>query len=237
MKKIILRQILKEFWLPIIAAVLWTGINWYFETSTEKSSSIDLIKIFGAAFFFLSWLLAQYWRVKKQLKVESSFSTVESNLITLTDKLESKTNILVNHLTGGDSYYYYKIGEQIAPEWYMIDCKFIGDYTLQNNKIIFFSKDSNLINHEFTFPSLNKNLIHQANQQLKIEPIGQRIMLSTIIFNCTGKEWVQIIDMQRIETKIMVHSKVLIMSTGQNIEDKYEVDYLEKSEWKTNTLK
>lgn len=235
MKKKILLQIVSEFWLPITAAFIWTLINWHFETDGSKSPYITLIKTFGAAFFFLSWLIAQYFRVQKQLKVETNFEEVEKKLITLTDKLEEKTKELVNHLTGGDSYYYYKIGRQIGPEWYMIECEFVGDYTLLDNKIIFFSKDSNLISQEFSVPSLNKKLSHKANQQLKIEPIGQRIMLSTIIFNCTGREWVQIIDMQRIDDKIKVHSRVHIMTTKQDIEETYEIDYLEKSKWTTKS--
>ncbi len=227
----ILSQIIKEFWLPISLAILWTGINWY--SKKDSQTFIDTINGFGAAFFFLSWLLAQYWRVKKQIKVESSFSEIETKMISLTDKLEQKTNNIVNHITGGDSYYYYKITKQIAPDWYMIDCIFEGDHTLQNNKIIFFSKDSNLRDQEFLVPSLNKSLSHKANQQLKIEPNGQKIILSTIIFSSIGKDWVQIIDMQKDEDKIKIHSRVHIMKTGEDIEENYMVDYLEKEKWTT----
>jgi hypothetical protein len=236
MKKRIFIQILNEFWLPITVAIIWTSINWYLNTDEDNHPYIALIKTFGAAFFFLSWLIAQYWRVQKQMKVETNFATVESKLISLTKTLEERTNEWINHLTGGDSYFYYKIGKQIGPEWYAINCEFVGDYTLLDNKIIFFSKNSNLANQEFSIPSLNKELSYKANQQLKIEPAGQRIMVSTIIFNSARKDWIQVIDMQKIDTKIKVHSRVHIISTKQDIEETYVIDYEEKNTWTTDSI-
>jgi len=230
MTKNILKQLLKEFWIPSLVALIWTIANVLPEE--EQSNFLDYIKTFGPAFFFVSWLLAQFWRVKKQLTVEQNFSTVESNIIALTEKLEHKTNKLINHVTGGDSYFYYKIGQQLGPDgWFMVDCEFVGENTLQNCEIIFFSKNSNHKDQRFELKSLNKSLTHKAGQQIKIDFKGEKIELTTFIFSCTGKEWVQMVDMQRSGNKVLVHSRMQLLGSNKEIEDSYEIPYLEKEEW------
>lgn len=225
----VFKQLLKEFWIPLLIAVIWTLAD--IMPSEQKSGLLKHIKTFGPAFFFVSWLLAQFWRVKKQLTIDKNFSTVESKILALTEQLESKTNNLINHLTGGDSYFYYKIGNQLGPDWFMIDCEFVGENTLQNCEITFFSKNSNHKDQKFELKSLNKSLSHKADQQIKLEFKGEKIELSTFIFSCTGKEWVQIVDMKRNGNKILVHSRLYLLDTKKELEDTYEIAYVEKHDW------
>lgn len=71
-----LKQILSEFWLPLLAAICWTAyVLW--------SKPIDLkavISGFGPAFFLASWMTGQFFRIRKQEKVQSGLSSVETLL-------------------------------------------------------------------------------------------------------------------------------------------------------------
>ena len=64
----IIKQILKEFWIPLLGSIIWTVINYY---NSEKSVKdwTELVSIFAPAFFFLSWMTGQFFRVKKQTGV------------------------------------------------------------------------------------------------------------------------------------------------------------------------
>lgn len=86
MKKKIWLQILKEFWAPALIALAWTGCNFFTANPEQQTTGTTLIKTYGAAFFFISWLLAQYWRIQKQ------------------QKLDDKTDDIISQITGGDSY-------------------------------------------------------------------------------------------------------------------------------------
>lgn len=231
MTKQIFKQILKEFWIPATIALIWTFANLMQEDG--KINTISLIKEFGPAFFFVSWLLAQYWRVRKQLKVERNFISVEENLSKLTKNLEKKTDDLINHITGGNSYFYYRLGQQIGPDWFMIECCFNGDYTLQNNEVFFFSKNSNLKEQKLQLTSINKTIAEDANQQIQLKFIGNKIESSSFIFSSTGKKWFQMLDIKLTDRKLSVKSKIWIFNTNQEIIDNYEVDYIPASYFST----
>jgi hypothetical protein len=97
-------QILKEFWLPSMLASIWTiysvidaGENW---------SLASIINIFGPSFFLASWATGQIFRVKKQAKVESNLSDIESRVDHLVSKLEIHTKDFFGYTTGGNSIAY-----------------------------------------------------------------------------------------------------------------------------------
>jgi hypothetical protein len=99
------KQLLREFWLPFAAAFLWTGYN-VTELPPEQWSIRNFVNAFGPAFFFASWLIAQWYRVRKQQKVEGGLASIEASVKQTLAELEVKTTDLVAHITGGDSACY-----------------------------------------------------------------------------------------------------------------------------------
>ncbi|SPR97334.1 hypothetical protein [Cupriavidus taiwanensis] len=96
--KPIIKQIYREFRIPLICATIWTSYNIYASRSITTA-----IASFSASFFFCSWIIGQFLRIAKQQRVESDLNTVKENLVSLINKLEVKTTDLVSYITGGDS--------------------------------------------------------------------------------------------------------------------------------------
>ncbi len=101
-KKTVL-QLVKEFWIPFLVSVVWTTYAVWGPDVTVKES----ISNFGSSFFLASWLTGQIFRVRKQAGVEASFGSVEQRLNHLLGELEAKTQNMVSHITGGDSYLHF----------------------------------------------------------------------------------------------------------------------------------
>ena len=140
MKAKIAIQLGKEFLLPFIGAALWTG----YTLQTMQITLVNAITIFGPAFFLISWLVGQFFRVKKQVGVERSLGSVEDRLKKMTtdleeielrigkisETLENNVNTLVGHLNGGDSFCYLRpSGIQFGKrQWQMMHC---GNYPMR----------------------------------------------------------------------------------------------------------
>jgi hypothetical protein len=89
----IIKQILKEFWLPFLGAVIWTAIN-YYNSKNHEMSWTTVVNISVPSFFFVSWLTGQYFRVKKQTDVTNSLSTIENRINgILTDITKQSTDM------------------------------------------------------------------------------------------------------------------------------------------------
>lgn len=98
-------QLLKEFWLPLSVSLAWVLYNLP-EISTSKWSLRDFVNLFGPTFFFASWLVAQWYRVGKQQKVEDGLIGIQSHIKQMLNELDAKSSDLVGHITGGDSFCY-----------------------------------------------------------------------------------------------------------------------------------
>jgi len=103
-----LSQLVKEFWLPFIAASGWTISAVYKQEITVQT----VIANFGPSFFLASWMTGQFFRVRKQAGVESSLSLLEGRLSGVLDRLESSTLELTNQITGGTSFCAFTILKQ-----------------------------------------------------------------------------------------------------------------------------
>jgi len=101
----VIRQLLKEFWFPLVVGVAWSAYN-VFEQTGGQWSARAFINTFGPTFFLLSWLVAQWYRVGKQQRVEEGLVGIESDLKRMLSELEERTKDLVGHITGGDSVCY-----------------------------------------------------------------------------------------------------------------------------------
>lgn len=105
----IVLQLLKEFWLPFFLSVLWVTYNVY-SGSGEAWDAKRVVNIFGPTFFLLSWVTGQFFRVKKQVKVEGSLGIMEKRLERLLEELETKTRDMIDHVSGGDSFPWIQVG-------------------------------------------------------------------------------------------------------------------------------
>lgn len=109
-----LKQIILEFWFPLTFAVLWTILRVLSapDASTGwQQTVLNCIGTFAPAFFFLSFLSGQWFRVRKQLKVEGGLISVEQRITDLVghmemqaSHLEKQAKDIVGYTTGGESY-------------------------------------------------------------------------------------------------------------------------------------
>jgi hypothetical protein len=111
-KKTVFAQVLKEFWFPLCVACVWAFYEWI-SSKEENKKLADVIKAFGAAFFFVSWLLSQWFRILKQQKLEGGLSSIEQNVTRTLHELESRTKDISFHITGGDSICYFSLIDPI----------------------------------------------------------------------------------------------------------------------------
>jgi hypothetical protein len=101
----IIKQLISEFLIPLIIALVWSIYNLY-DLPKDKVSIKSAINIFGPTFFFASWLVAQVFRVRKQQKVEGGLKSIDENIKKTLIELDKKTQDLASYITGGDSACY-----------------------------------------------------------------------------------------------------------------------------------
>jgi hypothetical protein len=66
-------QLLKEFWVPLAIGIAWTSYN-VLQMPRENWKVATFVNLFAPTFFFASWLVAQWYRVRKQQRVEDSLA-------------------------------------------------------------------------------------------------------------------------------------------------------------------
>ncbi len=86
----IVKQLLKEFWIPLTLAVLWTCLNFFTQTDKEKKWT-DFINIAMPTFFIVSWMTGQYFRVRKQEQVSTSLSKIEGRVESVLTDISKQT--------------------------------------------------------------------------------------------------------------------------------------------------
>ena len=75
----VLRQLLREFWLPLLLGAAWTAFN-VLERPGDDWSARTVLNVFGPTFFFMSWLVAQWYRVRKQQRVEEGIDALHTGV-------------------------------------------------------------------------------------------------------------------------------------------------------------
>ena len=101
-----IKQILREFWLPFVAAISWTAYVLWGNSINAKG----ILSAFGPSFFLASWMTGQFFRIRKQEHVQSGLASVETRLQRLLGELEAQTKEVTHHTTGGDSFCYFGVG-------------------------------------------------------------------------------------------------------------------------------
>lgn len=85
-----LLQLIREFWLPLLLSVGWT----FYNLASKPVGDLTLretLNVFGPTFFFMCWLVAQWYRVKKQQRVEDGLSGIQIDV----QKLKTVTDLIV----------------------------------------------------------------------------------------------------------------------------------------------
>jgi hypothetical protein len=75
----IFAQLLKEFWLPLLLGIGWTTYNVLDKPAIDWNVR-NVLNIFGPTFFFMSWLVAQWYRVRKQQSVEEGLTGIHADI-------------------------------------------------------------------------------------------------------------------------------------------------------------
>lgn len=125
----VLRQLLREFLLPLIVAVGWSLYN-FKDTPLVGWSIRDFVNVFGPTFFFANWLGAQWFRVRKQQKVESGLSSIDAAVRTNIEKLQQTSDHLVGYITGGSSFCYLAPPPSNPDHWVAIMVVHCGPFPL-----------------------------------------------------------------------------------------------------------
>jgi hypothetical protein len=72
-------QLLREFWLPLLLGIAWTVFN-FVDRPITLWTVREILNVFGPTFFFISWLVAQWYRVKKQQRVEHGLTEIQKDV-------------------------------------------------------------------------------------------------------------------------------------------------------------
>jgi hypothetical protein len=74
-----LRQLLREFWLPLLLGAAWTAFN-VVDKPGGRWQIRSVLNVFGPTFFFMSWLVAQWYRVRKQQRIEDELGELHAGV-------------------------------------------------------------------------------------------------------------------------------------------------------------
>jgi hypothetical protein len=72
-------KLLSEFWLPLVLGIAWTAFN-FLDRPLSEWTIREVVNVFGPTFFFASWLVAQWYRVQKQQRVENDLNTLQRDI-------------------------------------------------------------------------------------------------------------------------------------------------------------
>lgn len=219
-------QLAKEFLSPLIIAAAWTIYNIY-ELNVNDRSLKNFINIFGPAFFLTSWGISQWFRVRKQQKVDQGLTSIEIAINNSIANLETRTNEVINNVTGGDSACYVFGPTPEADRWsgllivhvgkyplYEVTCRIteldIFEEMLKNNESLTENDRS-----EFRFPigSLAPNMARRAPIDLPLGPGESRRF--NLFFTARNGSTTQLIRCKKINgqwkfaTQLMRDSQVL----------------------------
>lgn len=182
-------------------------------------------------------MFGQFIRIQKQHKIEDEFEKIKASLTTVltnieaqSKELEDKTSHLVNYVTGGDSHFYYVVGQNLTPHLaFMFEGVYVGDYPT-NNVRIGFKGDVNIITSQIDLPNVNRDTINRVNTQFTPVFLTDNTYLTYIIFGADNKTWIQMLELVKHTNHISVKSTVRFNNTHvEPIE--YNVDILDWSKF------
>lgn len=125
----IIWQLLKEFFFPVSIALAWTVYN-HFDNTKPSLSVQDKVNLFGVTLLSISFFFSQWFRVKKQLKVDAGLGSIEASVQRSLTEIENRTVDIISHITGGDSGCYLFGPKPEGDRWRGILVIHVGDHPL-----------------------------------------------------------------------------------------------------------
>jgi hypothetical protein len=240
---IIVKQFFKEFWLPLILGVIWALYS-TLGSHGEGWSTVRFINTLFGTLFLISWFTGQYFRIRKQTQVENNFQSIEKRINLLLQNLEEKTENLVGHLTGGESFCYLMLsmGKSNSGKVVIIHQgkHALYDITARIVDIDLFGKTEN----DITFEAILKNEIHRrynnlfpghcnfnVHDEFNLGDNDQRRF--NIFWTARNGDFTQMLRFIKIEdqwyyaTKILRDDKILF----QKIEEKFPKNTKGEIDW------
>jgi hypothetical protein len=211
-------QMLLELWPAFIISLLITifTVKLTYEPD-EGDYTWYCFTYFFKTFFFIGYFFGQYIRVNKQLSVEGGFKETAKKIVDVSakldsqaDKLEEKTNNLLGHLTGGNSYCKYQIYDCSADFSFYMEPELVGDYPLKFVRAVMM----NFANFGETIKAYDIQELHNLNGSsyalqlnLDLKKVNTHTVLMISFYSNNGY-WTQNLTLVRLEDYIHVESVI-----------------------------
>jgi hypothetical protein len=132
----VLGQLFREFGVPFAVAIAWTVYNVHWGPKPAGGWSIGpVINLFGPTFFFAAWMVGQWFRVRKQQRVEQGLGGIETKVQHMLDALDAKTTDLVSHITGGKSSPYLIVSPGADNALSQVRVGVLGNHSLRDVRV------------------------------------------------------------------------------------------------------
>lgn len=114
-RRAVITQLFEEGWKPFLIALCWTIYRLY--ANPVHRNLADAIANFSTAFFLCSWAASQWFRVKKQQKVEAGLETIDARIERSIRNFDEKTSEIISNITGGDAFCYISLIHEAQTEF------------------------------------------------------------------------------------------------------------------------
>jgi len=171
-------QIIREFWFQTILSLGWATVSVYFSEGSDNKI-LSFLTNFFASLFVLSWFAGQFFRIKKQQKVEDEFSKIKKDLNSLLRKIRKQTNDLIGFATGGDSVGYFTPGFW-SKDAFVLNFKNTSDYPVFDVEAEWVDLDEPL--------DRDKLQVHTRHQVKVGYLYPKKIIMNVLKFDLTGKD-------------------------------------------------
>lgn len=234
-----LKQLIKEFWVPLSAACIWTFINFY-KKEFSALALIEIINIFGPSFFLASWLTSQYFRVTRQAKVESNLEKIEKRAGDILNSLEARTGLIFNQITGGQSFCYANLSQNYLGERNLTVTHQgnhpLYDLTLRVVDLDKFNNHSGNPEYKHVFEktfSIGTMLPNQCNDLCNIVTSDQETNINfNIFFSARNGMFVEQLRLRKVNDEWMSAVKVDREKTLlESVSENYPKDKFGKVDW------
>lgn len=156
--KRIAKQLSREFAIPFSVALLWMVYNLAAPTNGTGEKIRKAVNVVGPAFFFVSWLFSQYFRVAKQQKTDDTLELINKRIAENLDVLRDETSNVINYVTGGDSFCYLVFIQDNGLGMLPVAIVHSGKYPLHDVKVRIVDVDK-LQSQPVTLESMQRNEI------------------------------------------------------------------------------
>jgi len=220
-------EITKQYWKearwPILVALLYIvslviADLWKVKTENETLKNIlKYIALFFPAVFFVGSWTGAWVRIKKDLRNKKTgdeslgrLEEVANKLDIQSKALEEKTNHLLGHLTGADSYCFYEVFDCNEKYEFYVEPELRGVYNLKYVRVIFMNFFTKNHTKAIDIPELHSLNSSSYGFRMKVDLEDEGVDRSVIImFYGSNGYWTQNLTFVREKDNITVHTVVV----------------------------